>query len=151
MGEWIYRSTFFLTSALIGGEWSPLRPGRFSPGTHWIRGWVGSRAGLDDVEEEKILDPTGTRTPNPLSSSPWPVAIPIPLSRLWSIFMVMSCMIRIVLWSIFVLMSVIYKFDVLRLKGSIFYGITSCSPLKVNRHVPPKSRSTFSGLHDVIH
>jgi hypothetical protein len=35
----------FLTSALVGGEWSASRPGRFTPregalGTHWIRGWV---------------------------------------------------------------------------------------------------------------
>jgi hypothetical protein len=35
----------FLTSALVGGEWSASRPGRFNPGgtapgTHWIRGWV---------------------------------------------------------------------------------------------------------------
>jgi hypothetical protein len=28
--------------------------------------------------EEKILDPTGTRIPTPLSCSPWPVAIPAP-------------------------------------------------------------------------
>jgi hypothetical protein len=31
--------------------------------------------------EEKILDPTGTRTPTPQSSSPYLVAIPITLSR----------------------------------------------------------------------
>jgi hypothetical protein len=59
----------FLTSELVGGEWSASRPGRFTPGerapgTHWIGGWVDPRAGLDDVE--KILDPTGTRTPIPL-------------------------------------------------------------------------------------
>jgi hypothetical protein len=46
----------FLTSALAGGEWSPSRPDRFTPeerapGTHWIGGWVGLRAGLDDVEK----------------------------------------------------------------------------------------------------
>jgi hypothetical protein len=40
---------------------------------------VGPGAGLDDVE--KILDPTGTRTPTPRSSSPWPVAMPTALSR----------------------------------------------------------------------
>jgi hypothetical protein len=60
----------FLTSALAGGEWSASRsdrftPGERSPGTHWI-GWVNPRAGLD---VEKILDPTGTRTPTPRSSS----------------------------------------------------------------------------------
>jgi hypothetical protein len=75
----------FLTSALAGGEWSASRPGRFSggeraPSTHWIGGWVDPRAGLDDVE--KILDPTGTRTPTPRSSSPEPVAIPTTLSRI---------------------------------------------------------------------
>jgi hypothetical protein len=25
------------------------------PGTHWIRGWVGPRAGLDDVDKRKFL------------------------------------------------------------------------------------------------
>jgi hypothetical protein len=46
----------FLTSALDGGEWSASRPGRFTPGerasgTHWIGVWVGSRAGLDNMEK----------------------------------------------------------------------------------------------------
>jgi hypothetical protein len=45
----------FLTSALDGGEWSPSRRGRFTlgervPGTHWIGGWVGQRAGLAAME-----------------------------------------------------------------------------------------------------
>jgi hypothetical protein len=46
----------FLTSALVGGEWSASRHGRFTPGeiaagTHWLGGWVDPRAGLDDVEK----------------------------------------------------------------------------------------------------
>jgi hypothetical protein len=46
-----------LTSALDGGEWSVLRPGRFTPrerapGTHWIGGWVDPRAVLDAVVKE---------------------------------------------------------------------------------------------------
>jgi hypothetical protein len=50
----------FLASALVGGKWSTSGPGRFTleeiaPGTHWIRGWVDLRAGLDDVEKRKIL------------------------------------------------------------------------------------------------
>jgi hypothetical protein len=62
----------FLTSALLGGEWSASFPGRFTPGerapgTSWIGGWVGPRAGLDDVL--KILDPTGIGTPTAWSSS----------------------------------------------------------------------------------
>jgi hypothetical protein len=66
---------FFLTSALVGGEWSASHSGRFTTGerslsTHWIGGWVDPRAGLDDVEKEKILDPTRIRTPTPRSSSP---------------------------------------------------------------------------------
>jgi len=45
LGEWRYSSTHSLTSALDGGEWSALCPGRFTPkerapGTHWIGGWV---------------------------------------------------------------------------------------------------------------
>jgi hypothetical protein len=41
----------FLTSALDGGEWSPLRPGRFTPSTHRKGDWVGPRVGPDAVEE----------------------------------------------------------------------------------------------------
>jgi hypothetical protein len=48
-------SHVFLTSALVGGEWSASRSGRFTPGerapgTDWIGGWVGPKTGLDDVE-----------------------------------------------------------------------------------------------------
>jgi hypothetical protein len=46
----------FLTSALVRGEWSTSRPGRFTPGerapgTHWIGGWVDHRASLQEVEK----------------------------------------------------------------------------------------------------
>jgi hypothetical protein len=46
----------FLTSALVGGEWSASRPGRFTTekkllGTHRKVGWVGPRAGLGDMEK----------------------------------------------------------------------------------------------------
>jgi hypothetical protein len=54
----------FLTSVLVGGEWSASRLGRFTPeerapSTHWIGGWVGLRAGLDDMENWKFLPPPG--------------------------------------------------------------------------------------------
>jgi hypothetical protein len=70
MGEWQYRSTFFLTSALVGGEWSDSRHGHFTtggraPATHWIGGWVNTRAGLDDVEKRKFLTLQGLE-PRPL-------------------------------------------------------------------------------------
>jgi hypothetical protein len=60
MGEWMYRSTFSFTSALVGVEFSASRPDRFTPGerapgTYWIGGWVGPRAGLDDMEKWKLL------------------------------------------------------------------------------------------------
>jgi hypothetical protein len=50
----------FLTSAEVGGEFSASRPCRLNPGEkatgiHWVGGWVGSRADLDDVEKRKIL------------------------------------------------------------------------------------------------
>jgi hypothetical protein len=41
-----------LTSALTGVEWSASHPYCF---THWIGGWAGPRAGLDDVEKRKFL------------------------------------------------------------------------------------------------
>jgi hypothetical protein len=51
-----------LALALDGGEWSASCPGHFtprerSPGTHWIGGWVGPRAGLDAVVKRKIPYP----------------------------------------------------------------------------------------------
>jgi hypothetical protein len=51
MSEWTYSSTI-LTSALDGGEASSLRPG-----THYIGGWVGPRAGLGAMQS---LAPVGT-------------------------------------------------------------------------------------------
>jgi hypothetical protein len=45
----------FLSLALVGGEWSASHPGRFTTGTHSIGGWVGLRAGVDDVEKRKFL------------------------------------------------------------------------------------------------
>jgi hypothetical protein len=32
-----------------------LPPGERAPGNHWIGGWVGPRAGLDDVKKRKFL------------------------------------------------------------------------------------------------
>jgi hypothetical protein len=60
--EWRYSTTHYLMSALYGGEWSASRPGRFTPrerapGTHWIGGWVGSRAVLYAVLNRKIPSP----------------------------------------------------------------------------------------------
>jgi hypothetical protein len=48
----------FLTSALVGGEWSASRSGRFTPGervpgTPQIGGLVGPRTDLDNVERRK--------------------------------------------------------------------------------------------------
>jgi hypothetical protein len=56
----------FLTSALDGGKWSVsslchFTSGDTKPGTHWIRGWVGLRAGADAKREIKI----SCREPNP--------------------------------------------------------------------------------------
>jgi hypothetical protein len=60
----MYRATFFLASELVGGEWSASGPCRFTPrertpGTHWIGGWVNTRAGLDDAEKRKFLTVPG--------------------------------------------------------------------------------------------
>jgi hypothetical protein len=83
----MYRSTFFLNSALAGGEWSGSRPGCFThrkraSGTHWTGRWVGPRAGLDDVEKRKFLALPGLEI-EPLgrpagSQSLYRLAIPAP-------------------------------------------------------------------------
>jgi hypothetical protein len=63
----------FLTLALDGGEWSasrprPLYPRERAPRTHWIRGWVGSRAGLDTG---------GDRNSQPLAGIELPIIQPV--------------------------------------------------------------------------
>jgi hypothetical protein len=47
----------FLTSALVGvsGQLHAPTLGERAPSTHWIGGWMGPRAGLDDVENRKYL------------------------------------------------------------------------------------------------
>jgi hypothetical protein len=50
----------FLISTLHAGEWLDSLTFRFAsgeraPGTHWMEGWVSTRAGLDAVENIKIL------------------------------------------------------------------------------------------------
>jgi hypothetical protein len=77
----------FLDSAVVGGEWSASRPGRFTPGGRaprypMDRRLRGAQSRSGRFGEEKILDPTGTRTPTPQSSSTYPVAIPTTLPRL---------------------------------------------------------------------
>jgi hypothetical protein len=44
-----------------------LPPGKGPPGTRWMGGWVGPRAGLDAVENRKILPLLGIK---PWQSSP---------------------------------------------------------------------------------
>jgi hypothetical protein len=51
-----------LNSALVGGEWSASRPGRFTPGertpgTHWIGGWVDITASLDELKRKLLTLP----------------------------------------------------------------------------------------------
>jgi hypothetical protein len=65
-------ATPFLTSTLDEGEWSASSPGRFTSGeivscTHWIRGSVGPRAGLDVMEKRNNSPLPGIE---PQSSNP---------------------------------------------------------------------------------
>jgi hypothetical protein len=84
MGERMYRSHVFLTSALAGGDWSVSRSGRFThgerdPDTHRIGVCMGPVTLLDTVELRKILALPGIEIRHP--SSPYYVAIPTELSR----------------------------------------------------------------------
>jgi hypothetical protein len=75
----------FLTSALVGGEWSASRPCRFTPGTHFIGRWVDPRAGLDNMEKWKFFVLPGLELPppvvQPIASRYTDWAIPAPF--LW--------------------------------------------------------------------
>jgi hypothetical protein len=61
MGEWMYRSTFSLLRHWLEVSGQLHDPAALPPAkssdTHWIGGWVSSRAGLDDVEKKKFLTP----------------------------------------------------------------------------------------------
>jgi hypothetical protein len=64
----------FLTSALVGGEWSASRSCRFKPrervaGTRWIGGWWAQEP-VWSIWRRKNRDRIGIRTPTPRSSSP---------------------------------------------------------------------------------
>jgi hypothetical protein len=55
----VYIHTCF-TSTLVGSEFSASRPCHFTPverapGTHWLGGCMGPRAGLDNVKKRKFL------------------------------------------------------------------------------------------------
>jgi hypothetical protein len=65
----------FLISLLVWDEWSASRPGHFAlgeraPGYRLGRRLSGLQSRSGRSEEERILDATGTRTPNPPPSSP---------------------------------------------------------------------------------
>jgi hypothetical protein len=69
-GEVDAETHVFLTSALVVGERSASRPGRFTPGerapgTHLIGGCVDPRAVLDDMVKWKFLPPSGLEIPMP--------------------------------------------------------------------------------------
>jgi hypothetical protein len=55
VGVWTH---IFLTSALVGGEWSASRPGRFTLGYPLDRRLGGPQSRSGRRGEEKILDPT---------------------------------------------------------------------------------------------
>jgi hypothetical protein len=87
----------FLTTALVGSEWSASRPGRFTPGERAPRRiggcWVGPRAGLDITEKRKFLTLPGLELPSavqPVASRYTDYAIPAPFKG--QQFMVLTCL-----------------------------------------------------------
>jgi hypothetical protein len=87
-GEWRYSSTFLD----LGTRWMwvvshcRFTPGERAPDTHWIRGWVGPRVGLD----------AGNRTPAHPARSPslYRLSYKSIPSRNWIIFQRRSASIR---------------------------------------------------------
>jgi hypothetical protein len=105
-----------LTSALAGGEWSASHPGRFTPGeiapgTHWVGGWVDSRAGLDDVG--KILDYRDSN-PGPTVIQPIAGRCTDYANYTYVGFEVLTAVV---------------------MKSTIFWDITPCSPLRPSAHM----------------
>jgi hypothetical protein len=68
-GEWRYSSI---------PDLGRFTPGERAPGTHWIGGWVGPRAGLDAMEKREAVAPARnrTRTVQPVSRRYTDWAIP---------------------------------------------------------------------------
>jgi hypothetical protein len=78
----------FLTSALVGGEWSASRPDRFTPGerapsTHWTGGWVGTEPVWTTWRRENSLPYQGLNSDplvvQPIASHYTNYAIPAPV------------------------------------------------------------------------
>jgi hypothetical protein len=102
MGERRYSSYSYLTSALDGGEWSASRPGRAilgerTPGTHWIGGWVGPRAGLDAGARRKILCPCRGSNPDRPARSQTLYCLSYRISPYTTIIMTIST-VKLSLW-----------------------------------------------------
>jgi hypothetical protein len=81
----------FLTSTLVGGEWSISRPGLFTPWertseTHCIGGCLAPEPGSRRCGVEKNLFSLPGIEPRPLSQ--WSVAVPTELSRLTFILLI---------------------------------------------------------------
>jgi hypothetical protein len=86
----MYSSYSYLTSATRWGwvvsvmPWPHFTPRERTPGTHWIGGWVGLRAGLDAGARRKILCPCrGSNLNHPIIQpvvrhyTAWATAAPI--------------------------------------------------------------------------
>jgi hypothetical protein len=98
----------FLTLALAGGEWSVSRPCRFTPGeratsTHWIGGWVGPIASLDDAEKRNYTPYRDLNTNHsvvqPVASCYTDYAIPAPIIPESITEISMSCVTKLHLLS----------------------------------------------------
>jgi hypothetical protein len=87
IGEWKYNSTFLdlgTNMAVSGQLHASVLPSGKDPRTHWLRGWVGPRGGLDVVEKRKSYT-VGNRNraiqPIALRYTDW--AIPTPYTQTW--------------------------------------------------------------------
>jgi hypothetical protein len=104
-GVEVYRHEF-LTSIVDKGEWSLSRPSCFtsrgrSPGTHWIRGWVGARGGLDaldrifSVSASKFQFPTTSSTVTVLTEMFWTAALSYKKLSWWHVHTCTVAVLRI--------------------------------------------------------
>jgi hypothetical protein len=85
----------FFTSTLFRSEWSASRPGRFTPGErasiiHFIRSWVGPKAGVGDVEKRQFFTIPGLEL--------WSLNRPARTQSLYRLSRVIIMMDKLVEW-----------------------------------------------------
>jgi hypothetical protein len=114
----------FLTSALVGGEWLASHPCRFTPGAHWIGGWVGpqSRSGRrgenswpypDSNSDPSVVEPATSRYTD------WAIPATHLTISVKDALLSASEQLQLTMWDLFL--------TPVPMKITLFWNVTPCS------------------------